>query len=124
MQDYQKYTVGIKGNNGNYNIKKEASTTSKSLYQTTKNKNIPFIILDTVQNSEGTWYKVQTDPTLLPGRNDLQRDNGAYDFNKIENMQDDIKPYITSNSKGFYKCFIKYFENIDNMYTNIKNMGE
>ena len=81
MQDYQKYTVGIKGNNGNYNIKKEASTTSKSLYQTTKNKNIPFIILDTVQNSEGTWYKVQTDPTLLPGRNDLQRDNGAYDFN-------------------------------------------
>ncbi|MCI5745880.1 MAG: EFR1 family ferrodoxin [Erysipelotrichaceae bacterium] len=50
--------------------------------------------------------------------------NGAYDFNKIENMQDDIKPYITSNSKGFYKCFIKYFENIDNMYTNIKNMGE
>ena len=80
-QDYNKYTIGIKGSNGNYNIKKEPTTSSVSLYQTTKNRNIPFVILDTITNSEGTWYKVQTDPTLVSGRNSILQDNGAYDFN-------------------------------------------
>lgn len=80
-QDYNKYTIAIKGSNGNYNIKKEPTTSSVSLYQTTKNRNIPFVILDTITNSEGTWYKVQTDPTLVSGRNSILQDNGAYDFN-------------------------------------------
>ena len=80
-QDYNKYTIGIKGTNGNYNIKKEPTTSSVSLYQTTKNRNVPFVILDTITNSEGTWFKVQTDPTLAIGRNSIIQDNGAYDFN-------------------------------------------
>ena len=80
-QDYNKYTIGIKGTNGNYNIKKEPTTSSVSLYQTTKNRNVPFVILDTITNNEGTWFKIQTDPTLVPGRNSILQDNGAYDFN-------------------------------------------
>ena len=47
--------------------------------------------------------------------------NGAYQFDKI--LKDDtIKAnYITKESKGFYKCFIKTFEFIDKEYQKIIN---
>ena len=99
-QDYNKYTIGIKGTNGNYNIKKEPTTSSVSLYQTTKNRNVPFVILDTITNSEGTWFKVQTDPTLVSGRNSILQDNGAYDFNNNYGyIHSSIITYI-SNGNG------------------------
>lgn len=81
MQDYNKYKIGIKSNTGNYAIKKDASTSSQTLYTTGTDRNIPFVILGQVSNSEGTWYKVQTDPTLHDGRGSVRQDAGAYDFN-------------------------------------------
>ena len=45
--------------------------------------------------------------------------NGEYKFDKILN-DETIKPnYITKESKGFYKCFIKTFEFIDKEYQKI-----
>lgn len=81
FQDYNKYKLAVKTNNGNYAVKKEASFNSTQLYLTGKDRNVPFVVLDTITNNEGTWYKVQTDPTLVSGRNSIQQDNGAYDYN-------------------------------------------
>lgn len=39
--------------------------------------------------------------------------NGAYDFKDVEKDTSPVPEYITENSKGFYKCFIRYFKEID-----------
>lgn len=46
--------------------------------------------------------------------------NGDYNLKKIENDTSHFDPYITDNSKGFYKCFIKYFKWIDQEYNKIR----
>lgn len=46
--------------------------------------------------------------------------NGDYHLVEIEKDQSELKPYITKDSKGFYKCFIKYFKFIDENYNKIK----
>ncbi len=48
--------------------------------------------------------------------------NGAYDFNGIERDASPIPTYITKDSKGFYKCFINYFNNIEIEYNQIKKV--
>lgn len=45
--------------------------------------------------------------------------NGSYHFEELEGDTSPLKPYITSESSGFYKCFIKYFANIDAVYEKI-----
>lgn len=47
------------------------------------------------------------------------RVNGEYKFEEILKDETPIKPYITEDSKGFYKCFIKTFKEIDLEYENI-----
>lgn len=46
--------------------------------------------------------------------------NGGYDFNRVEKDSAPLTPYITKKSKGFYKCFIKTFDQIDYEYDKIK----
>ena len=43
-----------------------------------------------------------------------------YNLKEIENDDSITSPYITENSKGFYKCFINYFKWIDKEYLKIK----
>lgn len=45
--------------------------------------------------------------------------NGRYEFEKIKNDDSIGSSYITKQSKGFYKCFIKTFELIDREYEKI-----
>jgi len=47
------------------------------------------------------------------------RVNGDYKLKKLAEDTSPITPYITEDSKGFYKCFIKSFEEIDREYQNI-----
>ncbi|MFA5481333.1 MAG: EFR1 family ferrodoxin [Bacilli bacterium] len=47
------------------------------------------------------------------------RVSGAYDFEKIESNTDLKLPYITDEAKGFYRCFIKYFKEIDALHEEI-----
>lgn len=47
--------------------------------------------------------------------------NGAYDFKDIESDASPTPTYITKDSKGFFKCFIKHFNDIDNEYAKINN---
>lgn len=45
--------------------------------------------------------------------------NGDYNFEQIERDTSPIKEYITKDSKGFYKCFIKHFKFIDEEHKKI-----
>lgn len=49
------------------------------------------------------------------------RVNGEYNFESIKNNNDLELPYITNESKGFYKCFLKTFKEIDERYGEIIN---
>ncbi len=49
------------------------------------------------------------------------RVNGEYNFESIKNDDDLELPYITNESKGFYKCFLKIFKDIDERYGEIIN---
>ncbi|MBQ2719212.1 MAG: EFR1 family ferrodoxin [Clostridia bacterium] len=42
--------------------------------------------------------------------------NGAYDLDALDAMGPPSRPYITKDSRGFYRCFIKYFAEIDRKY--------
>lgn len=42
--------------------------------------------------------------------------NGGYNFNKILNDENITGQYITKDSKGFYKCYIKSWNDINNKY--------
>ncbi len=45
--------------------------------------------------------------------------NKYYDLEKFWNSASPAEPYITENSSGFYKCFIKTFNDIDMRYSAI-----
>ena len=44
--------------------------------------------------------------------------NGGYDFRKIEKIEYD-KPYITEDTKGFFKCYVATYENINRRHKEI-----
>lgn len=50
--------------------------------------------------------------------------NGEYKYKKIENDETINSNYITKDTKGFYKCFIKYYEKIDKEYNEIQKSLE
>lgn len=81
-QDYNKEKIGIKTNDQIYPIRKEPDNNATILYQTTNERNIPFVILEEVMVGNQKWYKVQTDPTLTEDRSQVLQDNGAYNFNQ------------------------------------------
>lgn len=85
--DRNAYSLAIKTKGINLNVRKEASTSSTSLYQTTTADNYPMIILSEVQGSNvsgnTTWYKIQSDPTLNASRTGIVQDKGEYDFNNF-----------------------------------------
>lgn len=85
--DRNAYSLAIKTKGINLNVRKEASTSSTSLYQTTTADNYPMIILSEVQGSNVSgntvWYKIQSDPTLNSSRTGIVQDKGEYDFNNF-----------------------------------------
>ena len=82
--DVNSKTLAIK-DDSNINIRKEASTSSASLYTTSKDI-MSFIVLDTVQgtNVSGstTWYKIQLDTPLNSSRTGIDYSGNGYDFGK------------------------------------------
>ncbi len=49
------------------------------------------------------------------------RVNGEYKFQNIEANNDLKLPYITKNAKGFYRCFIAYFAEVDRQYADYQS---
>lgn len=83
-KDSTKYTIAV-SNDTYAMVYKEADTSSKILYTTSDGSNrtiydFPVIVLDTITNSQGTWYKVKSDAVLKSDRNGINRDyTGLYD---------------------------------------------
>lgn len=79
--DYKKYKVGIKTSASSVPVKMLPNSGSTTLYNTTSREKIPFVILDTVTgtaiNSNTTWYKVQTESSIVT--NDVYNDSD-YNF--------------------------------------------
>lgn len=63
-KDYNSVALGIKTSTDDVKVYQYDSTTSTILYSTGKNPDFSFVILDTITNAEGDWYKVQSEATL------------------------------------------------------------
>lgn len=90
MEDFNKYTIGIKDISNEINIYKNPNSESEILYSTDKQKDTSFIILETINNDEGQWYKIQSDAAL---NDDGNVDNNVYYYS----FKDDIG-YIKSDN--------------------------
>ena len=51
------------------------------------------------------------------------RVNGDYGLRALDEAGPPEKPYITEESRGFYKCYIKYFAKIDEEYERLFGFG-
>ncbi|WP_102265744.1 dockerin type I domain-containing protein [Massilicoli timonensis] len=102
-KDYKVYTVGIKENSDNVNIRKEPNTSSTVLYRTGKNVSYPFVILDSVKgetvNGSDVWYKIQTDPNLNASRTG---------FDTVDNNYNPDGDYDKDNSYAYiHSSYVK-----------------
>ena len=72
-KDRNKYKIGIKDtlptSHTALNVRKEASTSTTSLYNTGSSSNYAFLIL----GESGSFYKVQSDPVLNSGRTQIDK---------------------------------------------------
>jgi len=48
--------------------------------------------------------------------------NGPYNFKVIKTNERINSDFINQNSKGFYRCFVKYYATIDEKYNNYKKI--
>lgn len=97
-KDQNQYKLGIKDNvtysHTNLNIRKEASTSSRPIYQTVSNAHYSFIILG---ESNG-FYKIQSDGILNSSRTAIIGNNGKY--NATSMFAYASKDYITVVNNG------------------------
>ena len=79
-KDAEFYSIGIKDTintkHTNLNIRKEATTSSTSLYQTGIQSNHAFIL----KNQTSSFYKIQSDSILNTNRTAIDKGNGEYNF--------------------------------------------
>ena len=72
-KDSNKYTIVMETGDLYHYVRKDPKSSSKLLYSTAQSENkvihqYPFLVLGTVTNSEGTWYKIRTDGILEADR--------------------------------------------------------
>ncbi len=110
MQDFNKYTIGIKQSNKNINIYKDPSQSSQVLYSSGTIPDYPVIILEEVIgtsiNGNNVWYKIQSDVTLNSTRTGIVQDYGYYNPNHnyaYVHSGDFIKSNTGSTLKPIYE---------------------
>ncbi|MCI9234241.1 MAG: hypothetical protein HFH08_06620 [Bacilli bacterium] len=110
LQDYGKYSIGIKTSNESFPIKAVPTNDSVTLYTTGNSTSYAVTILGTVTGSEingnNIWYKIQSDPTLNSTKTGIVQDQGEYNF-------DHNIAYIHSSYIGF----VRAGKNEKNRYT-------
>lgn len=82
-KDQNKYSIGIKDvvstAHTTLNVRKEASTSATSLYNTGTSSNYAFLIL----GESGDFYKVQSDPVLKANREGIESTSGKYNSSSM-----------------------------------------
>lgn len=63
-EDYQTYTIGLKTSEDSIYIYQFPEIDAKVLYDSGKNPDMAFVLLDTIVKDDQTWYKIQCDATL------------------------------------------------------------
>ena len=100
-KDAKRYTMGIKDTLSNshtaLNVRKESSTSSTVLYQTVKQSNYAFLLLDTGTKYNG-FYKIQSDPVLNSSRSAINTSSGVYNFGTMYGYAS--ADYITVVNQG------------------------
>lgn len=116
MKDYYKYTIGIKVDDTNVAVKKDASNSSDTIYtlksKSTSVTNLPLVILGKVTgekiNGSDVWYKVQTDALLTEDRTNVIQDctkDDLYDWDL--NYGYVHSSYITLMDESVSKIYIQ-----------------
>lgn len=86
QKDSGKYTLAVKSDITNANLRQNASTSSTAVYQTRQVSHFPFVVMEkttgSAANGSTVWYKIQSDPTLNANRSAITQDVGNYDFSK------------------------------------------
>ena len=108
--DQCRYTIGIKDtyayDHTNLNVRQEATTASKVLYQTGNCSHYAFIIWGESNN----FYQVQSDPVLVNGRSAVDTSTGVYDLSGMYAYAS--KSYITVVSEGYAQSGITYSSHV------------
>ncbi len=116
MKDYYKYTIGIKVDDTSVEVKRDANTSSKTLYnlksKNTLITNLPLVILGKVTgekiNGSDVWYKVQTDALLKNERTETTQICTKDDiYNWDENYGYVHSSYITLMDESVNKVYIQ-----------------
>ena len=100
-KDRNKYKIGIKDtlptSHTALNVRKEASTSTTSLYNTGSSSNYAFLLL----GESGNFYKIQSDPVLNSGRTQIDKNTGKYNASAMYaySSKDYIK-VVNSGSSG------------------------
>ena len=99
-KDQNKYSIGIKDTvstaHTTLNVRKEASTSATSLYNTGTSSNYAFLIL----GESGDFYKVQSDPVLKADRGGIESTSGKYNSSSMYAYAS--KQYIKKINTGTY----------------------
>ncbi len=124
LQDYGKYSIGIKTSTTSYPIKAEANNSSKTLYMTGNSNSYAMIILETVTgeaiNGNNTWYKIQSDPTLNSARTGIVQDQGEYNFeHNIAYIHSSYVGFVRNGKSGKARYTIKFNPNGGKFTDNI-----
>ncbi len=108
MKDLNKYTVGIKNNLGVVNVYKEPTNESNVLYKTDTNSQISFLILDSITNENGDWYKIQSDVSLS-GEHSVDA-NLSFDFNNSVGFikQSDVQVVLNGKNESFNQVRVTF----------------
>ncbi|MFQ7539513.1 MAG: SH3 domain-containing protein, partial [Clostridium sp.] len=75
-QDHNRYALGIVKSSG-VSIYKNADTKSDVIYRIKKGYDAALILLEKVENKDGSWYRVQSDPSLDSKQ---KQSDGTYNF--------------------------------------------
>lgn len=80
-RDYKGYSIGIKGGYSDtpteVNVRSGATQQSTAMYQTSKENNVAWLILD--DQAQNNFYKVQSDSVLNAERTAINSGSGVYD---------------------------------------------
>lgn len=75
-KDHNRYALGIVKNTG-VSIYKNADRKSEAVYSIKKGYDAALILLEKLENKDGVWYRVQSDPSLDKQQKQLE---GGYSF--------------------------------------------
>ncbi|MBR2825503.1 MAG: glucosaminidase domain-containing protein, partial [Solobacterium sp.] len=110
-EDFQTYTLGIKTSEDSIFIYQFPEIDAKVLYDSGKNPDMAFVLLDTIVKDDQTWYKIQCDATL----NEDSAVDLSYDYDFANDIgyihADDIQMILNGRGKDLTYHHVEFDAN-------------